>query len=105
MRTAANRPRCAHRARPICAPCAIGTSRARTNSAEIYSQAGFSIPRSCVEFDRLDRSQRHLQEAGAELAEGTRVAGAEEAVIALAVRPAGETGPPRGFAKGGGAPA
>src|SRR3954454_16269255 len=44
------------------------------------------------DLDLLDLAQRHLQEAGAEVAEGVGVAGAEEAVVALAVALAGDAG-------------
>ena len=58
----------------------------RTRGAQIVPiRASFARAQTCDDLDPLDLAQRHLQEAGAELAEGVGVAGAEEAVVALAV--------------------
>ena len=59
-------------------------------SASSVSVMRRSSPREAVELDVLDLAERHLQEARAQRAERVGVAGAQEAVVALAGAPRGE---------------
>ena len=66
-------------------PGSIVVGRSSLGRATVAARAHASAS-TLGEPDVLDRAQRHLQEARPELAERVRVAGAQEAVVALAAR-------------------